>query len=246
MNGRAGSASTPKRFEGFPTEALSFLQQLRKHNDREWFARRKPVYEQALRQPMEQLACAVAAACQSRGFALLPKERSAVTRIYRDTRFSPDKRPFHDYVGATLHGRSGVTQAGCLYVQVSPGNSFVAAGMYLPDSAFLRLARLRIFERPAEFLGVVAHLAANKLELSGEWRLKRLPRGFERFGDSAVAEYLKLNCYVVSRPLTPEQLNSPRLVQVITTFALTARPLLEFGWGLGYRREKPGAELDLF
>jgi hypothetical protein len=147
-------------------EEINFLQQVRKHNDRDCFARREAVYEQFLREPREQLACAGAASCQSRGFALLPKQRAALTRIDRDTRFSPDKRPFHDYVGATLRGRNGVTHAGCLYVQVSPGNSF--------------------------------------------------------------------------GPLTPGQLDSPRLVQVVTTFVLQTRPLIEIGWSLGYRREKPG------
>ncbi len=49
----------PSSFPGFPKEALSFLKGLKKNNKREWFQPRKEIFEQAVKQPMEQLIEAV-------------------------------------------------------------------------------------------------------------------------------------------------------------------------------------------
>ena len=111
----------PASFPGFAAEALQFLSDLRDNNDRDWFAPRKAYYESAVKAPMEVLVHEVAAACQKKRFPLFAKDRSPVTRIYRDIRFSPDKRPFHHHIGAALHGRAGATPFGEVYIHVSPG-----------------------------------------------------------------------------------------------------------------------------
>jgi uncharacterized protein (TIGR02453 family) len=223
------------QFKGFTDSALQFLQDLKENNDRDWFAPRKSLYETEVKAPMVELVQDVAAACQKKGFALFPKERSPVSRIYRDIRFSPDKRPFQHHVGATLHGRASKASFGEMYIHVSPEESFVAAGFYMPDPAFLRLARTRTAERTEEFEAVLKALRKKGLEVGKEGMLKRMPRGFERFADSAAAGYLKLSSLIVSRKLEREEVTSPRLVQVATNFALAARPLLDWGWGLGYK-----------
>jgi len=225
----------PTHFPGFTPAALQFLQDLRENNHRDWFAPRKPFYEAEVKAPMVQLVQQVAAACQKKGFALFPKEKSPVSRIYRDIRFSPDKRPFQHHIGAVLHGRSSPGPFGEAYVHVSPEQSFVAAGFYMPDPAFLRLARARIAEHPDEFEKVVKALGKKGLELSRESQLKRMPRGFERFADSPIAGHLKLSSFVASRKLERDEVLSPRLARIFTDFALAARPLLEWGWSLGYR-----------
>jgi uncharacterized protein (TIGR02453 family) len=225
----------PAHFPGFSAAALQFLLDLRENNDRDWFAPRRSFYETEVKAPMAQLVQQVASACQKKGFPLFPKERSPVSRIYRDIRFKADKRPFHHHVGAALHGRAGPTPFGEFYIHVSPEQSFVAAGFYMPDPAFLRVARARVAERPDEFEAMVKALRKKGLELNRESQLKRMPRGFERFADSAIAGHLKLNSYVVSRKLEPEEVTTPLLARVSTDFALAARPLLEWGWSLGFR-----------
>lgn len=232
----------PKHFMGFTDAALDFLDDLRMHNDRDWFAPRKTLYESEVKAPMLALVTEVAAVCQKKAFALFPKERSPVSRIYRDVRFSPDKRPFQHHIGATLHGRATATSFGELYIHVSPEQSFLAAGFYMPDSGFIRLVRNRIREQPMEFGAVVAALRRKKLEFSKEGQLKRMPRGFEQLADSPISGFLKLNSLVVSRKLDRTEVMRPNLVSSAVNFALAARPLLEWGWGLGY---KPAPRRDL-
>jgi uncharacterized protein (TIGR02453 family) len=236
------------KFVGFAPEALHFLSDLRNNNNREWFIPRKTKYEEFVKQPMEQLVTEVAAACQRNKLPLFIKEKSPVTRIYRDIRFSADKRPYHTHVGAALYGRSNGVQFGEMYIHIAaplpdqdpttsvyPNTSFVAAGFYMPDPAFLQLARTRIAEQPAAWDRVVKALNKKGLELSAESSLKRMPRGFERYANEPSATYLKLTSLIVSRRLSADVITSPALREEIVKFALAVRPLLEFGWSLNYK-----------
>src|ERR1039458_5661175 len=76
----------------FRPEALTFLRNLAKHNDRAWFQPRKEQFEAELREPMLAIVRKITDAMVN--FApnhVRPAEKS-LFRIYRDTRFSNDKR----------------------------------------------------------------------------------------------------------------------------------------------------------
>jgi uncharacterized protein (TIGR02453 family) len=131
---------------------------------------------------------------------------------------------------------NGKKQPGEMYIHVSPESCFVAAGIYMPDPALLRAIRTRIAERPTEFTALLKQLRGKRLTLADEWKLKRIPRGFETFAGTPVSEYLKYNCFIASRPLERADIESPKLVAMLVRFALDVRPLLEFLWGLNQRR----------
>ncbi len=90
----------------FRPEALTFLRNLARHNDRAWFQPRKAQFEAELREPMLAIVRKITDAMVD--FApnhVRPAEKS-LFRIYRDTRFSSDKRPYKTHVAAwwTHHG----------------------------------------------------------------------------------------------------------------------------------------------
>lgn len=224
-------------FQGLSTDALQFLAELRDNNHREWFLPRKSHYETVIKIPMESLAVDVAAICQKSGFAVFPKQPSPVSRIYRDTRFSPDKRPYHHHAAITLERRAASMQSGGIYLHIQPAASFIAAGLYMPESGLLRAIRLSIAEQPAKFEQVIEQLRKKKLVLSteGKLKLKRMPRGFDNYAESSVADYLKLNGFVTSRMLSDAEVTSPKLVKLASDFVLNVRPLLEFGWSIPFK-----------
>jgi uncharacterized protein (TIGR02453 family) len=84
----------------FSRKTLAFLRALKRHNNRDWFRLRKPQYEQHVRQPMIDLLARLA--IDLRGFApeLISDPRVSLFRIYRDTRFSEDKKPLKTNVAA--------------------------------------------------------------------------------------------------------------------------------------------------
>jgi len=211
---------------------MRFLRNLKKNNDRDWFRERKDLYEQSVRHPMELLVSEAAVRCRQNGLPLHTKDRSPVMRVYRDIRFSDDKRPFKSHVGASL--RNTKTQFGELYIHISPEEAFLAAGFWMPERPFLQLWRQSMTENPQRFLKVEKSLQKAGLTLSHENRLTRLPRGFDAYAESGVAEHLRLTSYVTTQALRPQDCTSPKLLETVCAFALGAKPLLEYGWSLNY------------
>ena len=96
----------PARFAGFRPAAFAFFSELRDNNDPAWFKPRKAVYEAEVLGPFRELIAAVGAALHEAGLPLVGDPRHGIFRIYRDVRFSPDKRLYKTHAGAVLT-RSG-------------------------------------------------------------------------------------------------------------------------------------------
>ena len=89
----------------FTPKALAFLRALKRNNRREWFHERRDEYEQLLRRPM--MAVIEGFGHEFRRFApdLMADPKKSVYRIWRDTRFSADKRPLKTNVAAVFPHR---------------------------------------------------------------------------------------------------------------------------------------------
>ena len=61
-------------------------------------------------------------------------------------------------------------------------------------------------------------------------RLTRLPRGFEAAKGSPVADYVCWKNYLTDIAVSDADMLSPDLVGRIVDFALSAQPLLDWGW----------------
>ncbi len=217
-------------------EAIAFLRQLERHNDRAWFARHKERYQAVVLLPMRRLVAALNDVCERRGIPLYGDERRSIFRVYRDIRFSPDKRPFKTYAAAYLSRDGGRTTPGGLYVRISPEGSWVSIAFFQPPPPLLLRWRRALAGDPKRFARVVAALQAKRLRIRPpeEWddALRRMPRGFESLADSPLAPYFRLRSFAVRRTLTQRELASPRLSATIMTFVEAAGPLLRYGWQL--------------
>ncbi len=66
-------------------------------------------------------------------------------RVYRDTRFSPNKAPLKTHVAAVFPCRGLKKHQGAgLYFEVSPGGVWVGGGLYAPDTSQLHAVREHI------------------------------------------------------------------------------------------------------
>src|SRR6266550_233264 len=89
-------------FPGFPREGIQFLRDLARHNNRDWFLPRKPIFEEKVKHPMRELVEAVNAAMGNFAPQYVRDPDKAIFRIYRDTRFSKDKTPYKDHIAASF------------------------------------------------------------------------------------------------------------------------------------------------
>ena len=237
LSSTPAAKTPPSSFRGFPKKGVQFLSELKQHQDRDWFRERKDLFEELVLHPMQQVAFEAAAACRKRGVPLYAREKSPTTRIYRDIRFSANKDPFHTHMGAGLK-RLGETGMGELFIYISPDSSFVGAGFWMPERPFVHAWREAMAREPKKFLAVVASLAKHGLELSLEKPLQRLPRGYWQLEGTPIEEHLKLVSYTTHRKLKLSEVSSPKLIELVADFAVAAKPLLEYGWALGYEPKR--------
>jgi len=94
---------TSKTFSGFPEEGLQFLTDLGQNNDRDWFDARKQTYTDTIVSPALAFVEALGERLQIISPHIQYDTRTngagSLMRIYRDTRFSADKRPYKTWVG---------------------------------------------------------------------------------------------------------------------------------------------------
>jgi uncharacterized protein (TIGR02453 family) len=222
--------AAPTGFTGFPPTAFVFLSGLRDNNDPAWFKPRKAIYEGEVLAPFRELIFAVAAVLGRAGSPLVGDPRRGIFRIYRDVRFSPDKRLYKTHAGAVLTRSGGRRDPGVLYIHVAPGESMVAAGFWHPEPRLLARLRRAILDDPEGFLAIAGGLAAAGCPLSSGARLSRPQRGYEAAKGTPVAEYVGRKSFTSHRLLSDGEMQSPGLVDHIADFAHTVRPLLEWGW----------------
>ncbi len=101
-------------------------------------------------------------------------------RVYRDTRFANDKTPFKTNVGIQFRHELGKdVHAPGFYLHIEPGNCFLGAGIWRPESKVLAAIREFIADNPNGWREAVGARAFKKdWELVGT-TLVRPPRGFE-------------------------------------------------------------------
>jgi uncharacterized protein (TIGR02453 family) len=180
------AAKTPSAPTHLRKEGLAFLRSLVRINKkdpieaREWFNTNKAVYEAELKEPMLTIIRHVTDAMLD--FApehVRPAEKS-LFRIYRDTRFSANKRPYKDHIAAwwTHTGLDKTSGAG-YYFHVSGKDVIIAAGAYMPEKDQLAAIRHWLLDNHAEFRKLLDKPAVKKAfrEFDGN-ALSRPPKGF--------------------------------------------------------------------
>ena len=139
---------------------FDFLRKLRDNNDREWFNAHKPEYLE-LKDRFEKWVSELIERTadfdeEVRGLAA----KDCVYRIYRDTRFSPDKTPYKTHFGAYIASPGGrnSNRAG-YYVHLEPDGSLLGGGLYCPDPALLKRLRQDIYDNIEEFTSILQEKA---------------------------------------------------------------------------------------
>ncbi len=179
-------------FEGFPKKGVQFLRRLKKNNNRPWFEQQKEEYESLVKLPMQSLIVALQSHFEKFApeFDVHPKR--SLFRIYRDTRFSKDKRPYKTHVAAhfVLRGKSKGYVGSGYYIHIEPGMIYIGGGIYMPESDQIKRIRQAISERAEEFLSIVTDRTFKRMfgQMEGE-KLKRIPKGFEE--KHPMAEWLR-------------------------------------------------------
>jgi uncharacterized protein (TIGR02453 family) len=218
----------------FPPEALTFLRGLARNNDRDWFQPRKETFDTKLKAPMLELIEAINGELMDFAPEHVTDPKKALYRIYRDTRFSPDKTPYKTHLAAIFPRKGFEKHAGAgFYFQLSPKGVGIAAGLYSPGPDELRGVRTFLAGHHAAFREAAKRPEKLMGKLEGS-SVTRMPKGFDP--ESPAADLLKMKQWLYWQELDVKLATSPKLLsELVKRFRATASVLDLLNSGLKKR-----------
>ncbi|HVO32220.1 MAG TPA: DUF2461 domain-containing protein [bacterium] len=214
----------------FDPAFFSFLRALKRNNERAWFEKNKPRYEEDVKEPLLEFIRAFQPALKKISPHLIADPRpvgGSMFRIYRDTRFSKDKTPYKTHAAAHFRHSAGKdVHAPGYYLHLEPGEVFFAGGIWRPEPDVAQKIRRAIAANGATWKKVVGNKKfASMAELGGE-SLVRPPKGFP--ADHPLVTDLKRKDFIASVTLSEKAACSPRFLADVGEAAEVLAPLMEF------------------
>lgn len=202
---------------------LDYLLDLRFNNNKPWFDENRKRYQQAMAnfealvadiirqfKPVEDLGDTTVKEC--------------LFRINRDIRFTKDKTPYKSHFSAHI-GKGGRKGSGrSYYVQVEPGGSFIAGGVYAPEPEQLKRIRATIAADSGKKLNaILTHKDFKHYfgKLEGE-ALKTAPKGYD--SDHPAIDLLKHKQFIAIHKLDDEDILEDHFAAHIVTVCKALKP----------------------
>lgn len=209
------------------SSTLDFLKNLTKNNNRDWFNKNKNLYLDAYQDVINFVENLIEEIGEfDKEIGKLDAKKS-LFRIYRDTRFAKDKSPYKTNFGAGLGMGKGNKVSG-YYLHIEPGKSFLAGGVYQPDSKILKEIRNEVSSNSEDFLNIINNKDFKKYfgELDQGDKLQKVPQGFEK--EDKMADYLKLKNFIVMHHLKDDEVLDKNALQNFTKIYKAMKPLNDF------------------
>lgn len=175
---------------------LDFLAKLSKNNNKEWFEKNRTAYEAAKNNFKEFVSELIVSTSKFDPSIRHLEAKNCIFRINRDVRFSNNKSPYKNNFGAILSPGGKKSFDAGYYIQIQPGASFIAGGMWQPPTPLINAIRQEIDYNTVEFKKIIEAKEFKKYfgKLSDEDKLKTAPKGFEKTHPEI--ELLKHKSYV--------------------------------------------------
>ena len=134
---------------------LKFLRQVMANNNREWFQEHKKEYEAARAEFERGVQQALERVTTFDPEIAHVKVKDCSYRFYRDTRFSPDKSPYKNHIGAYINAKSKKALRGGYYIHLEPDHCLLAVGNYWLPTNILTSCRNEMMANTEEWLKCV-------------------------------------------------------------------------------------------
>lgn len=203
---------------------LSFLKNLQKNNNREWFQAHRSEYD-AAHQEMIAFADELIKSMNSHDVIETPSGKKSLFRIYRDVRFGKDKTPYKTHWAGFLR-RAGSDRRGGYYYHIGLDGAYVLGGFFNPNAHDLLHIRNQLAQ-DADLLRSVIDSSDFKSffeELRGE-QLKTAPRGFEK--DHPEIDLLRYKQFIVRHDFSLDEIKKPDFHSKLSEAFFKMRPFFD-------------------
>ncbi|MCG8762176.1 DUF2461 domain-containing protein [Tenacibaculum finnmarkense] len=197
---------------------FQYLENLKQNNNRDWFTDQKPRFVK-VQKSVKEFYGKVSENLETHDVI----DRFKLFRIYRDVRFSKDKTPYKTHFSGSF-SRKGSHLRGGYYLQIEPGNSFLAGGFWQPNKEDLLRIRKEIELDASEFREILNNPEFVKnfgTKFEGD-ELKSAPRGFDK--NHPDIDLLRKKGFIAVRNFTDKEVLSNNFLSEIDTSYKALRP----------------------
>lgn len=219
-------------FQHFDPSLCQFLHTLSQHNNRAWFKENKTRYEHDALDPMLGFIAHMSHVLPtiSPHFHAIPKKQGgSLFRIYRDARFTKNKRPYNEHMSCRFsHSRIHGVHSPCFFFRIDTTHVSMGAGIWQPMPQHLQAIREAIRDRSDEWTKVKRSLFSTKSafnHIEGQ-SLKRSPRGFD--DDHKHSSDIKLKSFFVVNEEKVNMAMQDTFMDALTKHYRCALPLMAF------------------
>lgn len=181
----------------FNHHSFGFLEKLTLNNNKQWFLEHSHQYQEHLIQPCKQLI-------ETLGFFILtidenletnPVVNKCLTTIYRDLRYSKNKRPFKTHMGINFRKKTNEWKKyPAFFFRISPEGYYFGLTIMKNDSNHFEAFRREIDRDPLKFQKVIQAIESNtNLHVRGDDYKKF---SFNRENAQIQKYYSKKNMYI--------------------------------------------------
>ena len=207
-------------------QTLSFLRDLKDHNDREWFNENRDRYDAAY-ENMIAFATSLVTGLGVHDELVPMTGRQSLFRIYRDVRFSKDKSPYKSAFAGRLKRASNLRRGG-YYYHVEPGKSIIAGGFWGPNNQDIKRIREEINVDSTPLRNIITDKNFKKYfgSLTGD-QLKTAPQGYAR--DHPDIDLLRYKQFLLVRTIEDDDLvtSDHFLKEMVNTYR-QMRPFFDY------------------
>jgi len=171
-------------FRGYSKKTVQFLDDLAANNSRPWFEQNRSIYQESVLKELSDFVVAMGDRLSAIApeVVAVPKVDKSIFRIHRDTRFSPNKKPYKTHIGAFFwEGTKKKMENSGFYFHLEPERLFLGVGLYKFPRDFLPVYRSAVTHPE---LGPALEAAVAQVQTHPEYSLgwkgyKRVPRGHD-------------------------------------------------------------------
>lgn len=206
---------------------FSFLSRLKRNNNKVWFDKNKEEYLEIKAAWMELVGKVSNGIGSFDEFTGAQDPKNCTFRINKDIRFSKDKSPYKTHLGAYFARGGKKSLFAGYYLHLEPKNSFLAGGVWMPESQVLERIRQEIDYNGEELIKITKGKSFKKLfkEIEGD-KLCRNPKNYP--ADHPHIELLKFKSLNVIHYLEDKQIESKNFVPNILKVYKEMKPLNDF------------------
>jgi len=215
--------------ETIKKSTLDFLNAIKDNNNRDWFIKNKPYYQEARDDFEHFVQGLIDNLIEIEPIMKGLEAKTCMYRFNRDIRFSNDKSPYKTHFGAFIvrGGKKNGDKFAGYYFHIEPGKSIIAGGAYMPPAPWLSAIREKIDDNPEQLINIINSKDFKKYfgKIEGD-QLKTAPKGYP--SDHPHIDLLRYKSYLAFNEIKDEFVLSEKLFDYVFNAFKAMKPLNDY------------------